>query len=230
MQKDDQITTTINPKTNYVLSHFPDYIYQEDASSYTVIVTPLRNSVMPDTRRPSDSNLVLSKSNAKILRMRNALDKAAFDKHTQQLQKERNSKERLFLKNRKHILQRQSSLVSEMTALEKRNDAGVDGKQELLSASSFYLLNDLPEQLPFTVRYRSRTAPSLKESPNQSELDSQVSLPDIFATASGDKVKTTREKRCTTEVKFKRKGAQNQETEEETCPLDYWKKIREFRY
>ena len=204
-------------------------IYREDASSYTAIVTPLRNSVMPDTMRPSDSNLVLSKSNAKTLCMRNAFDKATFQKHTQQLQKERNSKERLFLKNRKHILQRQTSLVSEMTTLEKRNDAGVDGKQELLSASSFYLLNDLLEQLTFPVRYRSRTAPSLKESPNQSEIDLQVSLPDIFATASGHKAKTTRGKRCTTEVKFKRQGAQNQETEEETCPLDYWKKIRKFR-
>ena len=71
--------------------HISLVIYREDASSYTVIVTPLRNSVMPDTMRPSDSNLVLSKSNAKTLCMRNAFDKATFQKHTQQLQKERNS-------------------------------------------------------------------------------------------------------------------------------------------
>ena len=167
------------------------------ASSYTIVETPLRNRVMPDTMRPSDDNLVLSKSNAKILRMRNAVDKATFQKHTLQLQKERNSKERLFLKNRKHILQRQSSLVSEMTTLEKRNDAGGYGKQELLSASPFCLLNDPLEQLTFPFRYRSKTALSVKESPNQSErLDSRVSLPDIFATASGDKVKATREKPC----------------------------------
>lgn len=198
------------------------------ASSYTIVETPLRNRVMPDTMRPSDDNLVLSKSNAKTLRMRNAVDKATFQKHTLQLQKERNSKERLFLKNRKHILQRQSSLVSEMTTLEKRNDAGGYGKQELLSASPFCLLNDPLEQLTFPFRYRSKTALSVKESPNQSErLDSRVSLPDIFATASADNVKATKEKRYATEVKVKRKGAQNQETEE-IFPVDYWKKIREM--
>ena len=197
------------------------------ASCYTIVETPLRNRLMPDTMRPIDDSLVLSKSNAKTLRMRNAVDKATFQKHTQQLQKERNSKERLFLKNRKHILQRQSSLVSEMTTLEKRNDAGVYGKQELLSASPLCLLNDPLELLTFPFRYRSKTALSLKESPNQSELYARVSLPDIFATASGDKVKTTREKRHTTEAKFKRKGDQNQETEE-MSPVDYWKKIREM--
>ena len=180
--------------------------------------------------RPSDDDSVLSKNNAKALRRRNAIDAATFHKHTRQLEKERNSEERLFLKNRKLILQRQSGLVGNMSPRLKRNDIGSDGKQQVLSAScsSSFLVGDQQGQLGFLARYRSRTISSRESMPRQFDLRSQVSLPDIFAT-TGVKGKTAKEKRHE-QTKLKWRGPQNDTTDEETCRVDYWKKIRECRY
>ena len=57
---------------------------------------------------------LLSRNNAKTLMVRNAINQATLQKEAQLLQKERNSGERLFLKKKKHILQRYSRIISEM--------------------------------------------------------------------------------------------------------------------
>ena len=56
----------------------------------------------------NEESLVLSKNNAKLFLVRNALDQATLKKEARLLQKERNSGERLFLKKREHLLQQQS--------------------------------------------------------------------------------------------------------------------------
>ena len=168
----------------------------------------------------SHNGLVLSKHNAKRLRARNAIDAATLDKETRQLQKEKNSEERLFLKNRKHILQRQSSLVGELTPkLRDKESVSSTGGHRLLSASSLRVSDQQERQ--FLPRCRSRTLPS---STGGDPLS--VSLPDIFAASTG-KTKANKD------TKLKWRGSQNSKESkeyEETCKIDYWARLRECRY
>lgn len=163
---------------------------------------------------------VLSKHNAKRLCARNAIDAATLDKETRQLQKEKKSEERLFLKNRKHILQRQSSLVGDLTPkLKKKESVSSTGGQQLLSASSLRVPDQQEQQ--FLPRCRSRT---LSSSTGGDPLS--VSLPDIFAVSTG---KT----RANNDTKLKWKGSrtsEEREESEETCKIDYWARLRECRY
>ena len=174
--------------------------------------------------RPSGEEHVLSKSSAKALRVRNAINAATLNKETRQLQKEKNSEERLFLKKRERILQRQSSLVGELTPKLRRKQIDVNGKQRLLSASSLRLSDQ--HEHPFGPRFRSR-ALSLTDSEVGESLP--VSLPDIFATAKGK----TGTKTPNSEAKLRWNGYKNGnagEECEETCSIDYWKKLRDCRY
>ena len=58
--------------------------------------------------KSSDEESPLSKNNAHICLVRNAMEQATLSKEVQQLQKERNSEERSFLKTKEHLLQQQS--------------------------------------------------------------------------------------------------------------------------
>ena len=62
-----------------------------------------------------ESYILLSKKNAKILLVRNAMDQATLKKETQLLEKERNSEEKSFLKTREHLLQQQSARMCEIS-------------------------------------------------------------------------------------------------------------------
>ena len=62
-----------------------------------------------------ESFLLLSKSNAKILLVRNAMDQASLKKETRLLEKERNTEEKSFLKTREHLLQQQSARMCEIS-------------------------------------------------------------------------------------------------------------------
>ena len=174
--------------------------------------------------RPNNEEQVLSKSSAKALRARNAIDAATLDKETRQLQKERSSEERLFLKKREHFLQRQSSLVGELTPKLRRKEIDLNGKQRLLSASSLRLSDQ--QEHPFGPRSRSRTLSSTDSLAGDSSL---VLLPDIFATSNG-KTGTTK---LNSETKLRwngyKKGKAGEECEQ-TCSIDNWKKLRDCRY
>ena len=169
--------------------------------------------------KPSNEELLLSKNSAKTLLVRNAVDAATLVRETRQLQKERTSEERLLLKKREHMLQRQSSLVGELTPKLRRKD--INGRQRILSASTFPLTDQhIP---PLYHRYKSKTASGLVRSNSVTG-----SLPDIYATAQG---KTGLGKlKDDTKRRWKGCNRKNGGECEETCSTDDWKELENCRY
>ena len=171
-----------------------------------------RNKMKPTKEEPL---ALLSKNSAKTLLMRNAIDAATLNKETRQIQRERNSEQRLFLKKKEHILRRQSSLVEELTPKLRRKYIEINKQQQLLSSSSFAL----PDERTFSSRSRS------------SSLSSAVSLPDIYATTPQRK---TAANKMNEDSNRRWKGSKKNAREsvyEETCPLDAdWKELRKCRY
>ena len=196
---------------------------------------------------------LLSRNNAKTLMVRNAINQATLQKEAQLLQKERNSGERLFLKKKKHILQRHSRIISEMghqrplsscslplentvTRWNSEKDlAGVlspkprgktiDGNNKSrLSSASFSSSDFQGDDNESTPRPRRNTFSSLSRS------NSVICLPDIRATSAG----LTGEKK---NIQNKRlwqppndgKAAERFD-EEAVCVLDDWKELRKCRY
>ena len=153
---------------------------------------------------------LLSKNTAKTLLVRNAIDATTLSKETRQIQKQRNSEQRLFLKKREHMLQRQSSLRESSPNLRRKSDES-NKQQRLLSASSFLSADD---ERPMSARSRSSTLSSLSSSSNLA-----VSLPDIFAASQ-----KTGTNRMSEDAKRHWKG-------EESCPInDDWMELRQCRY
>lgn len=171
--------------------------------------------------KSSNEELVLSKSSAKHLRVRNAIEAATLSKETRQLQKERKYEERLFFKKREHILQRQSSLVEELTPKLRKEDIDANpSRPRILSASKFPLFDKQSLNSP---RSRRRTFPEF-----ESKNSLAVSLPDIHATCQR---KPGQNKLNTSERS--RKGCNRRPGEdkcEETCSIDEWKEMRKCRY
>ena len=92
--------------------------------------------------KPSGDDILLSKNNAKTLLFRNAVNTATLKEETRWLQKEWKSEEKLFLKQREQMLQRQSNLVDELSPRSRRKELDANLKRQMLSASS----TSLPEQ------------------------------------------------------------------------------------
>lgn len=161
---------------------------------------------------------LLSKNTAKTLLVRNAIDATTLSKETRQIQKQRNSEQRLFLKKREHMLQRQSSLRESSPNLRRKSDES-NKQQRLLSASSFLSADD---ERPMKALSRSSTLSSLSSSSSLA-----VSLPDIFA-ASQWKTGTNRMSEV---AKRHWKGEKKSVSQEESCPInDDWMELRQCRY
>lgn len=93
--------------------------------------------------KPSnEQDILLSKSNARTLLFRNAHDAASLKIEERLLQREWNSEEKLFLKQRDQMLQRRSNLAGELSPRPRRK-AENNTKGNLLSVST----SSLPEQL-----------------------------------------------------------------------------------
>lgn len=193
--------------------------------------------------------VLLSKNNAKTLLVRNAIDQASLTKEARLLEKERCSGERLFLKKKKHLLERHTKIMYEMgqrplsscslpqeNVMAKWNSetnlAGIlspkpggkesDGntkKQRLLSFSSE------GDDIQFSPRPRSKTFSSMTRS------NSMIFLPDIHATSPHG---LTGEKKYIDKKRLW-KGPNNQKTggglnAENVCVVDEWKDLRKCRY
>lgn len=201
-----------------------------------------------EASRKKEPLALLSRNNAKTLLVRNAINQATLQKEAQLLRKERNSGERLFLKKKKHILQRQSRIISEMghqrplsscslqmeNAVTRWNSetnlAGVltpqprrkeiDGNNKSRLASSSFSSSDFEgDDNESTPRPRRNTFSSLSRS------NSVICLPDIRATSAG----LTGEKK-NIEKKRLWRPPNNGKTAEAVCALDEWKELRNCRY
>lgn len=195
-----------------------------------------------EANRNKEPPKLLSRNNAKTLLVRNAINQATLQKEAQLLQKERNSGERLFLKKKKHILQRQSRIISEM------------GHQRPLSSRSLQLENTV-------TRWNSETnlAEVLSPKPRRKEIDGEkiirssdleestprprrntfsslnrsnsvICLPDIRATSGG----LTREKKYIEKKRLWQPPNSGKTTEsldaEAVCALHDWKELQKCRY
>lgn len=202
--------------------------------------------------RDKEPLTLLSKNNAKTLLVRNAINQATLQKEAQLLQKERNSGERLFLKKKKHILQRQSRIFSEMghqrplssCSLQLENTvtkwssetnlAGVlspkprskeiDGNKKSQTLSSSFALSSEGADKESTPRPRRKTFSSLTRS------NSVICFPDIHATSGG----LTGEKKYV-EKKWLWQTPNSGKTgeglgAEAVCVVDDWKELRKCRY
>lgn len=206
-----------------------------------------------EASRKNDPLALLSRNNAKTLLVRNAINQATLQKEAKLLQKERNSGERLFLKKKKHILQRQSKIISEMGhqrplssfSLQLENEvtrwnsetnlAGtltpqprrkeIDGKNKSRLASSSFSSSDFQgDDNESTPRPRRNTFSSLSRS------NSVTCLPDIRATSAGlTGVKKSIEKKRSWQLPNSGKTAESFGAEG-VCVLDDWKELRDCRY
>ena len=206
-----------------------------------------------EASRKKEPPTLLSRNNAKTLMARNAINQATLQKEARLLQKERNSGERLFLKKRKHILQRQSKIISEMghqrplssCSLQMENSvtrwnsetnlAGVltpqprrketDGNNKSRLASSSFSSSDFEGgDNESTPRPRRNTFSSLSRS------NSVICLPDIRATSGG----LTGEKKNIGKNRLWQPSNSGKTLErfgaEAVCVLDDWRELRKCRY
>ena len=191
--------------------------------------------------------ILLSKNNAKTLLVRNAIDQATLTKEAKLLQKERNTGERLFLKKKKHLLERQSQIMYEkdqrplsscslqlensvakwnsetnlagiLSPKPARKETNGNSKRETLLSSSFFL-SYKGDDTHSSPRPRSKTFSSLTRS------NSMISLPDIHATSHG----LTGEKKSINK-KLSWQMSNSQKTGEAVCVLDDWNELRKCRY
>lgn len=184
-------------------------------NSGTRVSLRLTRDMKPGKEEPVS---LLSKNTAKTLLARNAIDAATLSKETRQIQKQRNSEQRLFLKKREHILKRQSSLRESSPNL-RRKSAESNKQQRLLSASSFLSADD---ERPMSARSRSSTLSSLSSSSNLA-----VSLPDIYAASQW----ITGTNTMSDVAKRQWKGDNKNVSQEESCPVnDDWTELRQCRY
>lgn len=202
-----------------------------------------------EANRNKEPPKLLSRNNAKTLLVRNAINQATLQKEAQLLQKERNSGERLFLKKKKHILQRQSRIISEMghqrplssSSLQLENTVTrwnsetnlaellspkprrkeIDGEKRSQMSPSSLFSSDLEESTP---RPRRNTFSSLNRS------NSVICLPDIRATSGG----LTREKKYIEKKRLWQPPNSGKTTEsldaEAVCALHDWKELQKCRY
>lgn len=203
-----------------------------------------------EANRNKEPPKLLSRNNAKTLLVRNAINQATLQKEAQLLQKERNSGERLFLKKKKHILQRQSRIISEMghqrplssCSLQLENTVTrwnsetnlaevlspkprrkeTDGEKRSQMSSSSLSSSDLEEFTP--RRPRRNTFSSLNRS------NSVICLPDIRATSGG----LTREKKYIEKKRLWQPPNSGKTAEsldaEAVCALHDWKELEKCRY
>ena len=196
--------------------------------------------------------VLLSKNNAKTLLVRNAIDQATLKKEARLLEKERCSGERLFLKKKKHLLERHSKIMYEMgqrplsscslppeNAVTKWNSetnlAGTlspkperkqtDGNVINTKRHRLLSLSSEGDDNQSSPRPRSKTFSSLTRS------NSMISLPDIHATSPHG---LTGEKKYIDEKRLW-KVSNNQQTgdglnAENVCVVDKWKDLRKCRY
>ena len=204
-----------------------------------------------EASRDKEPLKLLSRNNAKTLLVRNAINQATLQKEAQLLQKERNSGERLFLKKKKHLLQRQSRIISKMghqrplsscslqledtvtrwnsetnlarvlSPKPRRKEIDGDNKSQILS-SSFSSSEEAVKQS--TPRPRRNTFSSLNRS------NSAICLPDIGAISGG----LTREKKYIEKKRLWQlpNGGKTAENfgADDVCVLDDWKELRKCRY
>ncbi|XP_078348366.1 uncharacterized protein LOC144633360 [Oculina patagonica] len=188
-----------------------------------------------------ESFILLSKNNAKVLLVRNAMNQASLKKESRLLEKERNSEERLFLKAREHLLQQQSaricetaqrpssscsfqpegnvvkwkseiSLAGELSPRPRRKEFdGNHSKGHMPLSSSFPLLSEGTAKIS-SPRSRRKALPSLNCSHTAS------SLPDIHTTSNGTTgAKKYTETKRTSQLSNKEKS-------------DDWKELQKCRY
>ncbi|KAJ7370690.1 hypothetical protein OS493_030442 [Desmophyllum pertusum] len=199
---------------------------------------------MSKMKSSNEESLVLSKNNAKLFLVRNALDQATLKKEARLLQKERNSGERLFLKKREHLLQQQSlrkglvQLDSEVTKWKsetnlvrelpvspskpRRKEIDGNNKSQTLLSSSFPLLSEGADK---QSNHRSRNKPL-------SSLSSHTttgSLPDIHAASNGTAGgKTSHPKQARRQESDKKQtGGLCAETE---IVVEDWDELQKCRY
>ena len=190
-----------------------------------------------------ESFVLLSKNNAKILLVRNAMDQVMLKKETRLLEKERNSEEKSFLQTREHLLQQQSAriceisprpltscslqpmeyavtkwrsgtqLAEELSPKLRRKELDGNHKMQMSLSSSLPLLSD---------RIAKQSSPRFRRKSPSSLVSS--SLPDIHVTSNR-----------TTEGKGPKRTSQlaNKKSEVldiETSVTDYWKELQKCRY
>ena len=193
--------------------------------------------------------VLLSKNITKTLLVRNAMNQATLKKEARLIQKERNSGERLFLKKKKHLLERQSRIMCEVgqrplssCSLHQENAVTKWNSErnlaKILTPKPGRKLKDTdgnakrqrllscPFPLSFegddnqsSPRVRSKTISSLTRS------NSMISLPDIHATSHG----LTGERQYI-EKKPSWQLPSHQKTDDSVCVLDDWKELRKCRY
>lgn len=129
---------------------------------------------------------LLTKNNARTLFLRNAHDAASLKKAQRFLQKEWKSEEKLFQKQREHILQRQSHLVEERSPKPKH--------KELILPISTQLLPEPPATILVT-RPRGKT---FCEADNRSTISEAIktSLPTLSIPAGTEQVSPSLTKRA----------------------------------
>ena len=92
---------------------------------------------------PSRADTLLSKNNAKTLLFRNAHDAAELEKEERMLLHERRSEEKLFLKEREHMLQRQLFLAEELSPRARRKEMGYHSSTRQIKSSSLLPLPNI---------------------------------------------------------------------------------------
>lgn len=192
--------------------------------------------------------VLLSKHNSRSLLVRNAIDQDTLRKQARLLEKEKNSGERLFLKKREHLLQRQvtrvletsqsrpssscslenvvtkwknaATLAREYSQSPRPRRKEIDGSnKQMRPFSSLSFQSDKDDKKP-RLTTRSKTFPPLA---------SDVSLPDIHATSNG----ITRGKKCSDKqgsVSKCREKTEDGSCTETVCIVDDWKSLRKCRY
>lgn len=164
----------------------------------------------PTKMKPSNSEeMLLSKSSAKLLLVRNAIDDGTLKKEARMLQKERKAGQRLYVKTREHLLQQRSkvsetnqrplssrsshvenavtqwkrdtNMAKQLSPQPKRKQIDVNKGGQMLLSSSFPSLSEGADKQPdLSPRSRNRALTSLGQYSSTTS-----SLPDIHAASSG---------------------------------------------
>ena len=202
--------------------------------------------------KPVKGESLITKSSAKILLVRNAMDQATLKKEARMLEKERNTEERLFLKAREHLLQQQlartretaqplssCSLQLESKVVKWKSETGLAGElfpkprrkeledsnhnKRMLLSSSFPLLSEGIAKQSSPRSRRKALGSSLSSS------NTKNSLPDIQATSNG-----TTGGKAYTDTKRTSHSCSNMEKSgglgTETSVIDDWKELQKCRY
>ena len=199
-----------------------------------------------------DASILLSKNITRTLLVKNAISQETFKKQSRLLEKEKNSEERLFLKKKEHLLQRQafrnsgtlmsqrtlsstSLIPPETTVTRWKSDTNLD--RELSPASPRPRRQDVDDNngrqnllsswLPLLSEGADKKSRPHKSLPSLSQYsDTATSLPDIQGALGRKKIKKYSDSKRPRPLSNHNK----EKTGVESSVVDDWKELRKIRY